>query len=277
MVNDLLPEGRSAWITGASSGIGRALALRLAAAGVPVIASARGADDLRELARDAGARGGSIMPLPLDVTDRAAVAEAVGVIERTAPLGLAVLNAGTHAPLLARDFEVERLRKLVELNLLGTGNCLEAALPVMLARGEGHIAIVGSVAGYFGLPTSAGYGATKAGLINMAEALQPELKAAGIKLQIVNPGFVRTPLTDKNPFPMPFLMEPEEAAEAFYRGLRAKRFEIVFPRRLAYLLKFLRMLPYGLALTVTRRLVPKPESEEKEERGKGHPLPEGKR
>ena len=158
--------------------------------------------------------------------------------------------------MLARDFSVEDLRKLIELNLIGTANCLEAILPVMLSRGEGQIAIVSSVAGYFGLPTSAGYGATKAGLINMAEALQPELKQAGVKLQIVNPGFVRTPLTDKNPFPMPFLMEVDDAAEAFYRGLTSNRFEIVFPRRLAWLLRLLRLLPYRLSLSMTRRLVP---------------------
>lgn len=255
-MSDLLAKGQSAWVVGASSGIGRALALRLARAGLPVIVSARNAAALQELTAEAANLKGSIMPLPMDVTDRDAVKRALGVIERTAPLGLAVLNAGTHRPMLARDFSTEDLRKLVDLNLMGTANCLEAILPVMLARGRGQIAIVSSVAGYFGLPTSAGYGATKAGLINMAEALQPELRQAGVKLQIVNPGFVRTPLTDKNPFPMPFLMEVDDAADAFYRGLKSNRVEIVFPRRLAWLLRLLRLLPYRLSLSMTRRLVP---------------------
>ena len=126
----------------------------------------------------------------------------------------------------------------------------------MIGRREGRIAVVASVAGYRGLPTAAAYGMTKAGLINMAEALKPELDGHGVTIQVVNPGFVRTPLTDRNPFPMPFLMEPDAAAEAFYRGLQSNRFEIIFPRRFAYLLKVLRLLPAPLAFAVTRRMVP---------------------
>ena len=139
---------------------------------------------------------------------------------------------------------------------MGTVHCLEALLPGMIARRGGRIAVVASLAGYRGLPTSSAYGMTKAGLINMAEALKPELDGYGVRLQVVNPGFVRTPLTDRNAFAMPFLMDVEDAAEAFYRGLCSERFEIVFPRRLAYLLKILRVLPAPLAFAVTRRLVP---------------------
>lgn len=128
----------------------------------------------------------------------------------------------------------------------------------MTARRRGHIAVISSVAGFGGLPTSAAYGATKAGLINLCEALKPEYDLAGIKLQIVNPGFVRTPLTDKNDFPMPFLMEPEAAAAALMRGLQSNRFEITFPRRLSWTLKLLQVLPYPLYFAVTRRLLPKP-------------------
>lgn len=117
--------------------------------------------------------------------------------------------------------------------------------------------MVASLAGYFGLPTSAVYGASKAALINMAEALRPDLARHGIAVQIVNPGFVRTPLTDKNEFPMPFLMETADAAEAFYRGLHSRRFEISFPRRFSLLLRLLQMLPYRLSLALTRLTVPK--------------------
>jgi short-subunit dehydrogenase len=137
---------------------------------------------------------------------------------------------------------------------MGTVNALAPALASMRARGTGHIAVVASVAGYGGLPTAAAYGATKAALINMCEALKPECDALGVKLQLVDPGFVRTPLTDRNTFPMPFLMELDDAVDRFVAGLASDRFEIVFPRRFALLLKFLNMLPYGLYFRVVKRI-----------------------
>lgn len=245
------------WITGASSGIGRALALKLAAEGREVVGSARSEDALRKLAQEATGRG-TIHPLAVDVTDPAAVAEAVEVIERTiGPIGQAVLNAGTHKAIDPRLFRAADIAALVGLNLVGTANCLQAVLPPMLARGAGRIAVVGSLAGYRGLPTSSGYGMTKAGLINMAEALRVELAPSGIVVQLINPGFVRTPLTDRNPFPMPFLMEPEAAAAAIARGLASNRFEIAFPWRFALIMKLLRIAPAPLAFAVTRRMVPR--------------------
>lgn len=252
------PEQGCAWVTGASSGIGQALALRLARAGWTVVASARRAEPLAALSAEAEALSGSIRTVPLDVTDTAAVQAALRDLEQEiGPVALAVLNAGTHKPVRAVDFTAADARDLLDLNLIGTTQCLEALLPPMIARRRGQIAVVASVAGYFGLPTSAVYGASKAGLINMAESLKPELDGFGVQLQLVCPGFVRTPLTDKNDFPMPFLMELEDAAEAFYRGLMSDRFEIVFPRRLAYLMKVVRLLPYPLFFALTRRMVPK--------------------
>ena len=240
------------WITGASSGIGRALALRLARDGKRVVASARGAAALNELAAEAGA---NLTALPLDATDKDACEQAVAWIEaEIGPIGLAVLNAGTHLPMGAADFAVEPFRKLVEINLMGTVNALAPTLGAMRARKAGHVAVVASVAGYSGLPTAAAYGATKAALINMCEGLKLECDALGIKLQLVDPGFVRTPLTDKNDFPMPFLMEVDDAVDAFVAGLASPRFEIVFPRRFALLLKLLRMLPYGLYFKIVRRM-----------------------
>lgn len=245
------------WITGASTGIGRAVALRLARSGRVVVASARSADALAALTRENTAPG-RVEALALDVTDAAAVAAAVERIEATiAPIALALLNAGSHRPVYADKFDAADFRALAELNLFGTVNCLAALLPRFIARGAGQIAIVASVAGYSGLPTASAYGMTKAGLINMAEALQPELAAHGIKLQIVNPGFVRTPLTDRNEFAMPFLIEPEDAAAAIERGLASGRFEIAFPKRFALLMKLLRLLPYRLFFAITRRLLPK--------------------
>jgi NAD(P)-dependent dehydrogenase (short-subunit alcohol dehydrogenase family) len=248
-----------AWITGSSSGLGRALAQRMAADGWHVAASARSDGLLNDLETAREGQTGRIRAFPLDVTDPEATAATVEAIQaELGPINQAVLNAGSHKPVSADGLVAAHFRELVELNLMGTVNCLQALLPAMIARQGGRVAVVASLAGYRGLPTSAAYGMTKAGLINMAEAFKPELDGHGIRLQVVNPGFVRTPLTDKNPFPMPFLMELEDAAEAFYRGLCSDRFEIVFPRRFAYLLKVLRLLPTPLAFAVTRHLVPKP-------------------
>lgn len=248
------------WITGASSGLGAALARRMARAGSAVAISARSADKLAALAAE-GEAAGKLHPFPLDTQRAEEVAAAVARIEDEAgPIGQAVLNAGSHQPVDPAALRVEDFRKLVEVNLMGTVNCLAAVLPPMLARRRGRIAIVASVAGYRGLPSASAYGMTKVGLINLAEALRVELAPHGIVVQVVNPGFVRTPLTDRNDFPMPFLMEPEDAAEAFFRGLQSDRFEIAFPRRFVLFMKLLRCLPAPLAFAVTRRMIPKERS-----------------
>ena len=244
--------GRLLWITGASSGIGRAVALRYARDGWTVLASARGAAALADLAAEGDGR---IHPLPLDITDPAAVEAALAEAERLhGPVDCAILNAGTHRPFDAEHFDVSAFRGLVETNLMGTVHCLGAVLPRMLGRNGGQIAVVSSVAGYSGLPTAAAYGATKAALINMCEALHLECARKGVDLRLVDPGFVRTPLTDRNEFPMPFLMEADDAAERLFRGLTEGRsFEIVFPRRLAWILKFLRQLPYFIYFPLVRK------------------------
>ncbi len=248
------------WITGASSGIGRALALRLADQGRFVVASARSADKLESLAAEAEPLAGRIVAWPLDVTDAAAVAQAVPAIEAEhGAIAQAVLNAGSHTPMAAREFSSETLRKLVELNVFGAAHCLEALIPTMLARRAGRIAVVASVAGYCGLPTAGAYALTKGGLIHLCEALRPELAEAGVVLQVVNPGFVKTPLTDRNAFDMPFLMEVEDAARAFEKGLESDRFEIVFPAAMHWSMRLLRFLPYGLFFRITRRMIPKRE------------------
>lgn len=246
--------GRLVWITGASAGIGRALALELAARGDRVLVSARRPDELRRLAEEAAGRLGSITPLPLDVTDAPSVRAAVDRIEADhGALDVAVLNAGTHQPVDAASFTADGLRALCELNLFATAVCLEQAMRVMLPRRRGRIAVVASVAGYRGLPTAAYYSASKAAVIAMGESLRFDLDRVGIVLQVVNPGFVRTPLTDKNRFAMPFLMEPEDAARRLADGLSSRRFEITFPRRFTWLLKLLRILPYALYFPLTAR------------------------
>jgi NAD(P)-dependent dehydrogenase (short-subunit alcohol dehydrogenase family) len=233
--------GKLAWITGASTGIGRALALRLARDGWRVAASARGAEMLASLAAEGG---GAIHAFPLDVTDAAAGARVLAEIERAlGPVDLAVVNAGTHAPTPADAFDPAVVRRLVEVNLLGAANTLAAVMPEMIRRRAGQIAVVASVAGYRGLPRAAAYSASKAGLIALAEGLKFDLDRHGVKIQVINPGFVRTPLTDKNDFAMPFLMEVDDAVDRIVRGLAGDSFEIAFPRRFVWILRLLGLLP----------------------------------
>ncbi|UCH76056.1 MAG: SDR family NAD(P)-dependent oxidoreductase [Rhodospirillales bacterium] len=247
-------QEKVAWITGAGKGIGRALARRLAHDGWNVAASARSEEDLGSLVEECPP--GRVRSYPLDITDLAATETVLGRIEENmGRIDLAVLNAGTHTPVNAVGFSVETVRHLVETNLMGTATSLSCIMPKFLAHGEGHIAVVGSLAGYRGLPTAAAYGASKAGVINMCEALKPELELHGVRLTLINPGFVETPLTDKNDFPMPFLMPVEEAVEQIMRGLRRTAFEVTFPWRFAILMKLLRLLPDRLFFAVTRRMV----------------------
>ena len=237
------------WITGAGKGIGRSVALEYAARGWGVAVSARTAGDLIELARHAAEAKlpGKITPFVCDVTDQDAVKQTFKAVENElGPLDQVIFNAGTHIPNEARTFSVAPFRTLMEVNYLGSINGLSAVIPVFMDRRAGHIAVVSSVAGYRGLPKASAYGATKAALINMCEGLKPELEAANVTLSVINPGFVRTPLTDKNDFPMPFLMEPEDAAKAIFDGMSKRKFEIAFPLPFVLILKFLKMLPYGL-------------------------------
>lgn len=250
-----MSDWRNAWITGASQGIGRALALRMAAAGINVAASARDAARLDDLCHEARGLAGAIHSYPLDVTDgeqHRRVLEQL-VAECGLP-DLAILNAGTHATTPATAFRTEDVRRILELNLFGVANGLQALLPAMLERGHGRIAVVASLAGYRGLPTAAAYGASKAALINLCEALRLDLAGTDVRLQVINPGFVRTPLTDRNDFPMPFLISAETAADRCLAGLRSDRFEIRFPTRFALIMGLLRHLPYRLYFPIVRRL-----------------------
>jgi short-subunit dehydrogenase len=244
------------WITGASSGIGKEVARQYAAAGHKVCVSARGADALTELAQECTGQPGSIHVFPVDVTDVEQIASVYKAMCESPGLpDLIILNAGTHAPNSAASFDREVYRRIMDINYMGVVNCLQAVIPGCLERHEGHIAVVSSVAGYRGLPNASAYGASKAALINMCEALQPELAASGVRLRLINPGFVRTPLTDQNEFDMPFLMEVEDAARRMISKLEGNHFEITFPRRFTWMLKVLRMLPYGLYLGITRKLL----------------------
>lgn len=229
-----------AWITGASSGIGRELAHLLDQRIGKVVVSARSAGKLDELAN----AGRGLKPYPLDVTDADAVGQCVDVVERECgPIDLAVLNAGTWTILDKADLDLEAIRRGVEVNYMGVVNALAALVPRMRERGAGHIAIVASVAGYRGLPRAAAYGPTKAALINLAETLRGELEPFGITVSLVNPGFVDTPMTRGNRFPMPSLMPAPDAARALLSGLEKRQYEIVFPRGFVRSVKLLRIVP----------------------------------
>ena len=234
---------RIAWITGASSGIGRDLALQLARAGVKVAASARSADALTALA----AQHRGIVPFPLDVTDAVAVAAAVKAIEASVgPIDLAILNAGVWLPMGARDFNGQKAADSMAVNYFGITNAIDALMPLMIARRSGHLAFVSSVAGYRGLPKSAAYSPSKAAVISLAETLKPDLAAHGVKVSVINPGFVETPMTSVNKFPMPFMIKSDDAAARIIAGLQAGKFEIAFPWQLVSVLKLARILPYSL-------------------------------
>ncbi len=242
---------KCAWVTGAGKGIGRATALRLAEIGWRVAISARTESDLLALNRTLP--GCEFGIYPLDVRDEVATIQTVQKIEKEfGKIDLAIFNAGTYKPISIHNFSSEVFRDLVETNVMGTVFGLSAILPFFLKRKAGHIAIMGSVAGYRGLPTSAAYGCTKAGLINMAEALKLELEAAGIKLSLINPGFVDTPLTEKNDFKMPFLLSGPAAADLIVKGLNADKFEITFPLRFAMIMKVLRICPNWILFRMMR-------------------------
>ncbi|WP_456409841.1 SDR family NAD(P)-dependent oxidoreductase [Oceanithermus sp.] len=230
---------RRVWITGGSSGIGRALARHYAQAGAHVAVSSRNAEKLAEVARETGGAA-----YPLDVTDSEAVARVVGEVwEKEGPIDLAILNAGAAFKRAGRDDTAENLKKHLDVNLLGVAYALDALRPRMREAGGGTIALVGSLAGYIGLPRTSGYGSSKAALGYYAEALWAELQREKIDLKLVSPGFVKTPIVAANEFPMPFMLEADEAARIIARGLERPAFEVAFPRRLAWPLRLLRALP----------------------------------
>ena len=251
-MSGLKPIWKRAWITGASTGIGAEVARQLAEAGVVVATSARNVEQLQE----AAGRNANLRPYPLDVTDAQAVAETFARIERQlGPVDLVICGAGTYAPVSLDAFSPEPFRKMYEVNYLGVINVLTAAMPAMRQRKRGHLSWIASVSGYRGLPKAAAYGPTKAALINLAESLAPELERDGVLVSVINPGFVKTPLTAQNDFEMPFLMEVKAAGAATISGLMRGRFEIAYPKPFVGILKLGRILPYWLYFWIVRRYI----------------------
>ena len=241
---------KTVWLVGASSGIGLATAKALHARGARVVVSARKAQALEAFAQ---AHPGAVA-LPLDVTDAQAVRAAAQGLMAEGSLDLVAYCAGHYVAQRAFDFNLAEMRRHLDINYTGALHVLDAVLPGMLARGQGHVSLVASVAGYRGLPNSLAYGPTKAALINLAESLYADLHPRGLGVSVINPGFVQTPLTAQNRFPMPALITPEQAAWAMVQGWAQGRFEIHFPKRFTLWMKLWQWLPYRLYLPLVTRM-----------------------
>lgn len=235
--------GQRVWIIGASSGIGAQLAQELGMLGVKLALSARNGDALQLVGADLA----DALVLPFDTTHAENVLKARDTISACwGGIDLVLVVAGTYQKMRADDFNLSAAKQLVETNLNGTLNCLDAVLPVLLAQGKGGIAIVASVAGLSGLPQALVYGPTKAALINLCESLYLDLRPRGIGVYLINPGFVATPLTAQNDFTMPALISAQAAAQNIVRDIERGEFHIHFPKRFTNWLRLFRLLPYRL-------------------------------
>lgn len=243
---------RRVWVIGASQGIGEACARELLRRGARVALSARGRQALEAIATQAPDR---TLVLPLDVTHTAQIAAAFASLRaQWGAVDLVLIVAGTYRAMRAWELDDENTRAMVDTNLNGVLNTVREVLPEMVGRGSGGLAIVSSVAGYRGLPRSLIYGATKAALINFAETLYLDVKPRGLDVYLINPGFVKTALTDRNEFKMPALIGAEEAARCTIEGMERGAFEIHYPKRFTRVLKVLRCLPYWLYFPLVRRI-----------------------
>ena len=245
-------SGKVAWVVGGSSGIGAAVARELQSRGALVAISARRQDQLDEVS------GGTMLTVVADVTDADAMkAAAARIRDELGPVDIAVLSAGYWKQMTGNEWDSESFNRHVQVNLIGMSNSIAAVLPEMLARRRGVIAGISSVAGYRGLTGSQAYGATKAGQINLLESLRIQVARAGVRVITVCPGFVRTDLTATNAFPMPFIIEADTAGRAICDGLERERAEIVFPIRMAIVMKAARLVPVALWSALWSRVAPK--------------------
>jgi len=243
-------QGRRVWLVGASTGIGRATAARLHAAGARVAVSARSAVALEAFARD---HPGSLA-LPLDATDRSALHAAGGRIEREwGGLDMAVYSAGYYKPMRATAFDLDDALRHEQVNYVGALYMLDAVLPVLLRQQSGHISLVSSVSGFRGLPKALAYGPTKAALINLAESLYFDLTDRGVGVSVVCPGYVDTPLTEQNDYRMPALITADEAARCMMAGWEQGEFQMHFPKRFTGWIKALSHLGDAMYFRAVRR------------------------
>ncbi len=230
-------QGKRYWLVGASEGLGAALARKLSDAGAELVLSARNEARLAEVA---SGLPGKVETVAVDVADRKSVGSAIG---RIGTVDGVVWLAALYWPMRAQDWDADQVEAMCDVNFTGCARVIGAVLPEMLARDRGHVVIVGSLSGFRGLPGAIGYGPSKAGVMALAESLHADLRGSGVTVQLANPGFIRTRLTDKNDFRMPFLMSPEEAAEHVFRLMSGRRFSSSFPVPFSWLFRISQMLP----------------------------------
>jgi len=240
------------WITGASSGIGKSLAIKFANEGWQVAASARRENLLQELNKN----NSNILPFPLDVTRGEDIKNVFDLIlKKMNEVDLCIFSTGTYEPTLEKEINEKQIRNVMEVNFFGVVNCIKTVEKYFKEKGSGHISIVSSVAGYRGLPNSTGYGASKAALNNLTESLYFDFKKHNVRISLISPGFIKTPMTDKNKFKMPFIKSAEFAANKIFKGItKSKSFEITFPKELTVIMKILRVLPYWKYLYLIEKL-----------------------
>lgn len=230
-------SGKRYWIVGASAGLGAAVAQRMSTLGAELILSARSEDELEEAGK---ACAGKTSVVTVDVSDDASVADAAAAAGEIDGL---VYLAGVYWPMSAKDWDGEKVVRMIDVNLTGAARVLGHVVPKMVEKGAGHIVLTGSLSGFRGLPGAIGYGASKAGVMYLAESMRADLRGTGVEVQLVNPGFVKTRLTDKNDFPMPFIMEPEEAAREYVEHMHRDSFKKNFPRAFGTMFQASQFLP----------------------------------
>ena len=239
-----MTEKKIIWITGASSGIGKALAIKFAEKGWTVAASAR----RENLLEDLNKFNQNIYSFPLDVTEiENCKLVANKIIEKFGGIDICVFGTGMHDPKSEKRFNLNKIREIMEVNYFGTMNSINSIYEYFSEKKNGQISIISSVAGYRGLPAAGAYCASKAALTSYAESLNFDMQMKNVKVSLISPGFIKTPMTDQNDFPMPMIKSPEFAANEIFKGLTEKKsFEIHFPKAFTYFLKFLQILPSSI-------------------------------
>jgi short-subunit dehydrogenase len=239
-----MTEKKIIWITGASSGIGKALAIKFAEKGWIVAASAR----RESLLEDLNKFNPNIYSFPLDVTEiENCELIANKIIKKFGGIDICVFGTGMHDPKSEKRFNLNKIREIMEVNYFGTMNSINSIYEYFSEKKNGQISIISSVAGYRGLPAAGAYCASKAALTSYAESLNFDMKMKNVRVSLISPGFIKTPMTDQNDFPMPMIKSPEFAANEIFKGLTEKKsFEIHFPKAFTYFLKFLQILPSSI-------------------------------
>jgi short-subunit dehydrogenase len=240
------------WITGASSGIGKALAEKFSKENWKVAISARRESLLNEIAKDE-----NITAFPLDITKKEEVNKTFSkILNDFGDIDICVFCSAVYNRKSEKEINIDQITKTIEVNFLGNVNCVKAVENHFKNKKSGQISLVSSVAAYRGLPSSSGYGPSKAALTNFAESVYFDFKKYNVKISLISPGFIKTPMTDTNEFPMPFIRSAEFAAEKIYKGLLKKNiFEITFPKQLTIILKILRVLPYSIYMFLVDKLI----------------------